>query len=132
MSDDRPEHRSGTHADPAATGGDPADEHAGVLRTLRELPGPVRVLLFGVAAYVPYGLTSQWGQDFVGRFSAQKASLASVYVQPNVAVELVLSTGPVAPAPTPTPTGSDGALAPSSTTIELPRRSAGRRHSGAE
>jgi MFS family permease len=49
VSDDRPEHRSGTHADPAATGGDPADEHAGVLRTLRELPGPVRVLLFGVA-----------------------------------------------------------------------------------
>jgi long-chain fatty acid transport protein len=43
----------------------------------------------GVAAYVPYGLTSQWGQDFAGRFSAQKASLQSVYVQPNVAVELV-------------------------------------------
>jgi long-chain fatty acid transport protein len=43
----------------------------------------------GVAAYVPYGLTSQWGTDFVGRFSAQKAALQSVYVQPNVAVELV-------------------------------------------
>ncbi|AHG89989.1 membrane protein involved in aromatic hydrocarbon degradation [Gemmatirosa kalamazoonensis] len=51
-------------------------------------PASHRVAL-GVAAYVPYGLTSQWAPDFVGRFSAQKASLASVYVQPNVAVELV-------------------------------------------
>lgn len=43
----------------------------------------------GVATYVPYGLTSQWGQDFPGRFSAQRASLKSFYVQPNVAFELV-------------------------------------------
>jgi long-chain fatty acid transport protein len=43
----------------------------------------------GVAAYVPYGLTSQWGQDFVGRFSAQKAALQSIYVQPNVAFDVV-------------------------------------------
>src|SRR5205085_3048438 len=35
------------------------------------------------------GLTSQWGRDFPGRFSAQKASLASVYVQPNIAYEIV-------------------------------------------
>jgi long-chain fatty acid transport protein len=43
----------------------------------------------GVAAFVPYGLTSQWGTDFIGRFSAQKAALQSIYVQPNIAVELV-------------------------------------------
>ena len=30
----------------------------------------------GLGVYVPYGLTSQWSQDFAGRFSAQRASLA--------------------------------------------------------
>lgn len=39
---------------------------------------------FGVGAYVPYGLTSQWGNDFPGRFSAKKASIQTIYVQPNV------------------------------------------------
>jgi len=43
----------------------------------------------GIAAYVPYGLTSQWQPDFIGRFSAQKAALKSIYVQPNIAFELV-------------------------------------------
>jgi long-chain fatty acid transport protein len=43
----------------------------------------------GVAAYVPYGLTTQWRPDFIGRFSAQKAALLSVYVQPNLAVDLI-------------------------------------------
>jgi long-chain fatty acid transport protein len=46
-------------------------------------------LALGVAAYVPYGLTSQWRDDFPGRFAAQKASLQTIYVQPNVAYELV-------------------------------------------
>lgn len=50
--------------------------------------GRGRVAL-GLAAYVPYGLTSRWRDDFPGRFTAQRASLRSVYVQPNVAVELV-------------------------------------------
>jgi long-chain fatty acid transport protein len=39
----------------------------------------------GVGAYVPYGLTSEWKDDFPGRFSALKASLQTVYVQPNFA-----------------------------------------------
>ncbi|HWG52571.1 MAG TPA: outer membrane protein transport protein [Gemmatimonadaceae bacterium] len=39
----------------------------------------------GVGAYVPYGLSSQWPEDFSGRFEAQKASLFSLYVQPNFA-----------------------------------------------
>ena len=43
----------------------------------------------GLGVYVPYGLTSQWEQDFPGRFSAQRASLASIYVQPNFAYDLV-------------------------------------------
>jgi long-chain fatty acid transport protein len=46
-------------------------------------------LALGLAAYVPYGLTSQWREDFPGRFAAQKASLQTIYVQPNVAYELV-------------------------------------------
>ena len=43
----------------------------------------------GFGAYVPYGLTSQWEPDFPGRFSALKASLASVYLQPNFAFDVV-------------------------------------------
>ncbi|HYD52220.1 MAG TPA: outer membrane protein transport protein [Gemmatimonadaceae bacterium] len=43
----------------------------------------------GLGVYVPYGLTSQWQQTFPGRFSAQKASLATIYVQPNLSYELV-------------------------------------------
>jgi long-chain fatty acid transport protein len=45
-------------------------------------------LAFGVGVYVPYGLTSQWGDSFPGRFSSQKASLQTIYVQPNVAYQI--------------------------------------------
>ena len=43
---------------------------------------------FGVGVYVPYGLTSQWRDDFPGRFAAKKASLQTIYVQPNVSYQL--------------------------------------------
>ncbi|HEX5830871.1 MAG TPA: outer membrane protein transport protein [Gemmatimonadaceae bacterium] len=46
-------------------------------------------LSLGIGAYVPYGLTSQWEENFPGRFSAKMASLQSIYVQPNIAYELV-------------------------------------------
>ena len=53
----------------------------------------------GIGAYVPYGLTSQWKGDFPGRFEAQKAALATVYVQPNVAYQFAkgwsIGGGPV-------------------------------------
>lgn len=53
----------------------------------------------GLGVYVPYGLTSQWREDFPGRFSALKASLASVYIQPNIAFEFApgwsIGGGPV-------------------------------------
>ncbi len=53
----------------------------------------------GVGAYVPYGLTSQWHDDFPGRFTALKASLQTVYVQPNFAYRLApgwyIGGGPV-------------------------------------
>ncbi|MEO6864605.1 MAG: outer membrane protein transport protein [Gemmatimonadaceae bacterium] len=39
----------------------------------------------GLGVYVPYGLTSQWQDDFPGRFSALRAALQSVYIQPNIA-----------------------------------------------
>jgi long-chain fatty acid transport protein len=43
----------------------------------------------GVGMYIPYGLTSQWKSDFPGRFSARKAALASIYIQPNFSFEIV-------------------------------------------
>jgi long-chain fatty acid transport protein len=50
---------------------------------------PSRRVALGLGVYVPYGLTSQWRSDFPGRFSARKAALATVYAQPNLAVDLV-------------------------------------------
>ena len=53
----------------------------------------------GLGVYVPYGLTSQWSDDFPGRFSAKKASLQTIYVQPNVALQLTenwsVGAGPI-------------------------------------
>jgi long-chain fatty acid transport protein len=43
---------------------------------------------WGAGLYVPYGLTTKWTDDFPGRFSAKKASLQSIYVQPNVAYQI--------------------------------------------
>jgi long-chain fatty acid transport protein len=45
-------------------------------------------MALGLGVYVPYGLTSQWGSDFIGRFASKKASLASIYVQPNIAWQI--------------------------------------------
>lgn len=54
---------------------------------------------YGVGLYVPYGLTSQWGDDFPGRFSAKKAALQTIYVQPNFSYQLTenwsIGGGPV-------------------------------------
>ena len=53
----------------------------------------------GLGVYVPYGLTSQWGSTFPGRFQALKASLVSVYFQPNFAYRIApnweIGGGPV-------------------------------------
>lgn len=54
----------------------------------------------GLGVYVPYGLTSEWNSDFPGRFAAKKASLQTIYIQPNFAVEVVpnrlfIGAGPV-------------------------------------
>lgn len=45
-------------------------------------------LAYGLGVYVPYGLTSQWPDSFPGRFAATKASLQTVYVQPNVSYQI--------------------------------------------
>jgi len=45
---------------------------------------PSSNVAYGIGLYVPYGLTSQWHSDFPGRFEAQKASLQTFYIQPNV------------------------------------------------
>lgn len=42
-------------------------------------------LAWGIGAYVPYGLTTQWPDDFPGRFSATRAGVQSIYVQPTIA-----------------------------------------------
>jgi long-chain fatty acid transport protein len=53
----------------------------------------------GLGVYVPYGLTSQWKADFPGRFSARKASLATLYIQPNFSYQFApgwsIGGGPV-------------------------------------
>ena len=49
---------------------------------------PTSKWAFGAGLYVPYGLTSQWHDDFPGRFEAKKASLQTIYVQPNVAYQI--------------------------------------------
>jgi long-chain fatty acid transport protein len=45
-------------------------------------------LAYGLGVYVPYGLTSQWTDDFPGRFAAKKASLQTIYVQPNLSYQI--------------------------------------------
>jgi len=49
---------------------------------------PASKWAFGGGVYVPYGLTSQWHDDFPGRFEAKKASLQTIYIQPNVAYQI--------------------------------------------
>jgi long-chain fatty acid transport protein len=56
-------------------------------------------LAYGFGVYVPYGLTSQWKDDFPGRFAAKKAALHTIYVQPNVSYQITpnwsIGGGPV-------------------------------------
>jgi long-chain fatty acid transport protein len=56
-------------------------------------------LAYGLGVYVPYGLTSQWTDDFPGRFAAKKASLQTIYVQPNISYQITpnwsIGGGPV-------------------------------------
>ena len=55
---------------------------------IRELSRRESKFAYGLGVYVPYGLTSQWHDDFPGRFSVLKATLSTVYVQPNIAWRL--------------------------------------------
>jgi Long-chain fatty acid transport protein len=56
-------------------------------------------MALGLGVYVPYGLTSEWGDDFPGRFSAKRASLQTIYIQPNLSYQLTdnwsIGGGPV-------------------------------------
>ena len=47
-----------------------------------------RKFALGGGVFVPYGLTSQWGDDFIGRFASKKASLQTIYAQPNIAFNI--------------------------------------------
>jgi long-chain fatty acid transport protein len=48
----------------------------------RSLP---RRVTFGVGLFAPYGLTTDWPSDSVGRFLGYKSLVESIYVQPTVA-----------------------------------------------
>ncbi len=56
-------------------------------------------LSWGLGVYVPYGLTSQWHDDFPGRFLALKASIKTLYFQPNIAWKIndnwMIGGGPI-------------------------------------
>ncbi len=56
-------------------------------------------LSWGLGVYVPYGLTSQWHNDFPGRFLALKASIKTLYFQPNIAWKIndnwMIGGGPI-------------------------------------
>ena len=56
-------------------------------------------LAYGLGVYVPYGLTSQYKDDFPGRFASKKASLQTVYIQPNLSYQITpnwsIGGGPV-------------------------------------
>jgi long-chain fatty acid transport protein len=39
----------------------------------------------GIGVFVPYGLVSEWPNDFAGRFLGYRSELTSIYVQPTVA-----------------------------------------------
>jgi long-chain fatty acid transport protein len=42
----------------------------------------------GLGVFAPYGLTTDWPKDAIGRFSAYKSVIRNIYVQPTVAAKL--------------------------------------------
>jgi long-chain fatty acid transport protein len=42
----------------------------------------------GLGVFAPYGLTTDWPTDAIGRFSAYKSAIRNIYVQPTVAMKL--------------------------------------------
>jgi long-chain fatty acid transport protein len=43
----------------------------------------------GIGVFAPYGLTTEWNPAFPGRYLAYKTTLASIYVQPTIAFEII-------------------------------------------
>jgi len=73
-----------------------ADSSAGVFPSVAPTAFPPHLFInykgagkwaTGLGLYVPYGLTSQWQDNFPGRFLALKSSLLTLYAQPNAAFE---------------------------------------------
>jgi long-chain fatty acid transport protein len=42
----------------------------------------------GIGLFAPYGLTTEWPDDFEGRFLGYKSRIAAIYVQPTAAFKL--------------------------------------------
>jgi long-chain fatty acid transport protein len=45
-------------------------------------------LAYGLAVFAPFGLVTEWGPDFDGRFSARESDLQSYVINPNVAYKI--------------------------------------------
>jgi long-chain fatty acid transport protein len=45
----------------------------------------------GIGLFAPYGLTTEWPDDFEGRFLGYKSRIAAIYVQPTAAFKLMKS-----------------------------------------
>ena len=43
----------------------------------------------GLGLFAPYGLTTEWPDDFAGRFLGYKSRIAAIYAQPTVALHLL-------------------------------------------
>ncbi|HET9426260.1 MAG TPA: outer membrane protein transport protein [Gemmatimonadaceae bacterium] len=54
----------------------------------KQLTAGTRKFAVGAGVYVPYGLTSQWSDDFIGRFASKKAALETVYGAFNLAYNI--------------------------------------------
>ena len=81
-----------------SVGGDFTADRTGETTELQNNPIPIPHLYArygvndrwaaGVGVYVPYGLGTEWPEDFEGRFLGYDNSLQSIYIQPTVAYQL--------------------------------------------
>lgn len=57
---------------------------------------PVDNLHFGLGVFVPFGLGTQWPEDWYGRFLAKKTYLEAIEINPNLAYSFTLGGMPLA------------------------------------
>ena len=47
------------------------------------------MIAVGVGVYTPFGSSSQWDDDWAGRYLIQNISLSAIYIQPTIAYQYV-------------------------------------------